>query len=78
MTENSSGEVGAEPEHPSSAGTPRWVKVSALIALIVALVFVLLAVTGLGGEHGPGRHAVGGTETALARTATPTDIPTGP
>jgi hypothetical protein len=38
------------------AGTPRWVKVFAAIAVIaiVLLLVVLLA----GGEHGPGRHGL--------------------
>jgi len=38
-----------------AAGTPRWVKVSGLIALALALLLVLLLLLG-GGEHGPGRH----------------------
>jgi hypothetical protein len=43
----------------NAAGTPRWVKVFAIVALLaVALVVVLLA-TG-GGGHGPGRHALDG------------------
>jgi hypothetical protein len=39
---------------PPDTGTPRWVKVSGIIALVV----VLLVVVGMliGGEHGPGRH----------------------
>jgi hypothetical protein len=37
-----------------AAGPPRWVKVSAIIALVlVVLVLVLLLA---GGNHGPGRH----------------------
>jgi hypothetical protein len=35
-------------------GTPRWVKVLAIVAVaLIALVVVLLLV---GGNHGPGRH----------------------
>jgi hypothetical protein len=37
-------------------GTPRWVKVFGIIA-IVLLLFVLLNVLTGGGPHGPGRHA---------------------
>ena len=33
-------------------GTPRWVKVLGLIALVLALLFVILMFTG----HSPGRH----------------------
>jgi hypothetical protein len=38
-------------------GTPRWVKVFGIIALVVVLLFVFLMFTrGPGGHHGPGRH----------------------
>ena len=37
-----------------STGTPQWVKVAAIVALVVvALIVVMLLVDG---EHGPGRH----------------------
>lgn len=38
----------------STTGTPRWVYVFGIIALIVVLLFV--AVMLVGGNHGPGRH----------------------
>jgi hypothetical protein len=42
-------------------GTPRWVKVSGIIALaLVLLVVVMLLVGGGPGGHGPGRHIPGG------------------
>jgi hypothetical protein len=37
-----------------TAGPPRWVKVSGIIALAVLL--LLLIVLLAGGNHGPGRH----------------------
>ena len=37
---------------PSYPGTPRWVKVSGIIAIVLVLVVVILLFTG----HGPGRH----------------------
>lgn len=40
------------PEHP---GTPRWVKVFAIVAAVLALLVVVLMLVG-GGQHGPGRH----------------------
>jgi hypothetical protein len=40
------------------AGAPRWVKVFGIVALVVILLFVVLLVTGRGGEHGPGRHGM--------------------
>lgn len=41
------------------AGMPRWVKVSLIVGLALVLLFVLAQVTGLGGDHGPGRHGPG-------------------
>jgi nitrate reductase NapE component len=42
--------------------TPRWVKVFAIIAVVVVLLVAVALVTGLGGpgQHGPGRHSLGG------------------
>ena len=50
-----------DPEHQRTSGAPRWVKVFAIIALALAVLFVGLKVTGLGGNHGPGRHGRTGT-----------------
>ena len=46
----------------SSPGMPRWVKAFLIIGLALVLLFLLGKVTGLGGEHGPGRHG-GGDDT---------------
>jgi hypothetical protein len=50
--------------------TPRWVKVFGIIAIVVVLIFVVIRFTGVGGEHGPGRHTpsgdVGGQEAPLS------------
>ena len=43
-------------ENNSTYRTPRWVKIFGIIALIVILLVVVVLVTGIGGEHGPGRH----------------------
>ena len=44
----------------SDPGTPRWVKVFALIGgVVVALLVVLLLA---GGHHGPGRHLSAGPD----------------
>ncbi|MGO4889929.1 hypothetical protein ACJ2A9_19470 [Anaerobacillus sp. MEB173] len=40
--------------------TPRWVKVSAVIVIILVLLIIILKLTGIGGNHGPGRHFQGG------------------
>lgn len=36
--------------------TPRWVKVFGIIVIVLVLLFVILKVLGIGGEHGPSRH----------------------
>lgn len=38
-------------------GAPRWVKVSGLVVLALVLLFLGAKILGVGGEHGPGRHA---------------------
>jgi hypothetical protein len=47
---------GVKPGHGAIAGTPRWVKVFGIIALLVVLLFVILLLTGGPGGHGPRRH----------------------
>ena len=44
----------------ASAGMPRWVKGFLMVGLALALLLAVAKVTGLGGEHGPGRHGSGG------------------
>lgn len=41
-------------------GTPRWVKVFGIIAIVVVLLIGFILFTGLGGPHGPQRHAPSG------------------
>ncbi len=41
---------------PPYPGTPRWVKVFGIIAIVVALLVVIMLLTG----HGPGRHTPSG------------------
>jgi hypothetical protein len=48
------------PDRGSPPSTPRWVKVFVIIALVLVLLFVVLMFTGIGGEHGPGRHIPSG------------------
>jgi hypothetical protein len=45
---------------PPYPGTPRWVKLSGLIALVLVLLVGIVLVTGVGGAHGPGRHMPSG------------------
>jgi hypothetical protein len=44
-----------EPERETTTGTPRWVKVVGIIAVVLLLVLGIIML--IGGEHGPGRHA---------------------
>ena len=44
---------------PAYPGMPRWVKVSGAAAGVLLLLVVLVAVSGFGGPHGPGRHIAG-------------------
>jgi hypothetical protein len=41
-------------------GTPRWVKVFGIVVVVLVLLFVVLKLTGIGGEHGPARHMSSG------------------
>ena len=50
-------ETGVGPDRESTAGTPRWVKVFGIIAIVVVLLFVVLLLAG--GPHSPGRHGAG-------------------
>jgi hypothetical protein len=40
---------------------PLWVKVSAIILVVLVLLVGLVLVTGIGGTHGPMRHAPAST-----------------
>lgn len=53
---------------PVPPGAPRWVKVAALIVGVLILLVVIAQLTGLGGDHGPGRH-VGADSAALTGIA---------
>jgi hypothetical protein len=41
-------------------GTPRWVIAFGIIAIVVVVLIGFILVTGLGGPHGPQRHAPSG------------------
>jgi hypothetical protein len=51
---NSDNGVRSTEDRPPSA--PRWVKVSGIIVIILVLLLAILKITGIGGNHGPGRH----------------------
>jgi hypothetical protein len=49
---------GVGPDRSSPSGTPRWVKVFGIIALVVVLLFVISLLAGV--RHGPGLHTPSG------------------
>lgn len=53
-TRDASDDTGVRP------GTPRWVKVFGIIVIILALLVGIIMFTGIGGQHGPGRHMPSG------------------
>lgn len=61
---DSNGDTGDDtrvrPDRGSPPGIPLWMKVSGIIVIALVLVFVILKLTGLGGDHGPGRHIPSG------------------
>jgi hypothetical protein len=74
------------PRYPDSSsntgddtGTPRWVKVFGIIALVVVLLFVILMFArGPGGRHGPGRHIPSGDTGDQAPPSSVTEDDTAP
>jgi hypothetical protein len=55
-------DASAEPDGGAAApypGTPRWVKLLGIAALVVVLL-VLAVMLAVGGQHGPGRHVPSG------------------
>ncbi len=54
----------ARPGRGSSAGLAGWQKLVGIIGLVVVLVLAILLT---GGDHGPGRHASGGSQEQSTR-----------
>jgi hypothetical protein len=54
---DSGDDTGAGRDGDSIAGTPRWVKIFGIVALVVLALFVVLLL--IGGPHNPGRHMGG-------------------
>ena len=46
-------------DRPPYPGTPRWVTVSGIVALVVVVLVVIVMVVS-GGNHGPSRHMPSG------------------
>ncbi len=58
-------DTGVGPERRSTTGTPRWVWLSGIVAIVVVLsvVIMVLLLGGGSGGHGPGRHTSSGVHT---------------
>jgi len=59
----------SDTDHGTPPGMPRWVKVAAIFVGFLLLLFVVLQLTGIGGEHGPGRHMSGDTTPTVGTPA---------
>jgi hypothetical protein len=57
---------------PRTAGTPRWVKVFGVVAVVVVVLVVVMLVTGRGG-HGPSRHTPG-SDTSVGHIGPPPGV----
>ena len=60
-----------EPDHGSTSGTPRWVKVLGIITLVLALLFVISLLAGV--RHGPGLHTPSGDTGGYAQHSSVTE-----
>ncbi|WP_346534138.1 hypothetical protein [Micromonospora sp. DPT] len=47
------------PEPGNGPGVPRWVKVVGIVVGVLVLLLALAQLTGVAGDHGPGRHSRG-------------------
>jgi len=59
---------GERPVADQRPGTPRWVKATGIIALVVVVLIAIVMLTGGAGQHGPGRHT--GSDGADRQTPT--------
>lgn len=62
-------------DRPPYSGTPRWLKVFGIIAIVLILLFVVIQFTGVGG-HGPGRHTPSGEVGVQALSFVVTEVRT--
>ena len=65
-------QIPLEPGPGSTPGTPRWVKVFGIIALVLVLLFVISLLAGF--RHGPGLHTPSGRAGGSPRHASVAEI----
>ena len=59
-----------EPGNGSTSGTPRWVKLFGIIALVLVVLFIISLLAGV--RHGPGLHTPSGDRGGYAQHASVT------
>ncbi len=57
---NTGANSGVGHDRGAPTGTPRWVKLFGIVALVLILLFVVIQLSGRGGDHGPGNHVPSG------------------
>jgi cytochrome b561 len=57
MTERDHADTG-HPDRGTPPRMPRWVQVAVIVVGVLVLAFVILQLTGVAGQHGPGRHTL--------------------
>ena len=60
-----------EPGNGSTSGTPRWVKLFGIIALVLVVLFIISLLAGV--RHGPGLHTPSGDSGGYAQHASVTE-----
>ena len=53
-------------DHETPPRMPRWVRVAAIVVGLLILTFLVLKLTGIGGDHGPSRHMSGAPAVAVS------------
>jgi len=61
-------DIGAGASADAPAGIPRWVKVFAVVGLVIIVLLVVAML--VGGNHGPGRHSGGEAAPTMPVSAT--------
>lgn len=69
-------DTGGEFDPGSPPRVPDWVKAFGVVLGVLVLVWVILQLTGVGGEHGPGQH--GHQARAPAAAVVDTHLPAEP
>jgi hypothetical protein len=77
---NSNSDIGnvVRPTEDRPPSTPRWIKVSGIIVIVLLLLYGILELTGVGGNHGPGQHKPTGNVSGQTQPSSVTEAHTLP